>query len=98
MNNIKCLKLISGEDILAKVKFLKESNEFLLEAPVQLIMAPQGQLAIMPFMPFVEEEQGIKISKDHVVVIADPILDLKNNYNEKFGSGLILPDNNLRLT
>lgn len=96
MDDIKCLKLVSGEDVLAKVKV--HENEYELDNPVQLMLAPQGQLGFIPFMPFAAEGEKIKVNKKHVMLCVEPLHEIKNEYNSRFGSGIVVPDTSLRLT
>ena len=93
------LKMRSGEEIISKVteKFTGENvTGYHLKNPCMLIPVPgrNGQgasLAIVPWMASVKQDQGFEIPKDAVLFTAEPMDDLANEYNEAFGSGLVVP-------
>jgi hypothetical protein len=46
-------------------------------------------MAFVPFLNFATEfETGIKISMDNVLCITTPTVELENQYNQVFGSGI----------
>ena len=75
--NLKLLRLKSGEDIICDVT--KESAEYVyISDPAML-------------MPFSEQNE-FEIPRDWLVVISDVVKDIANNYNQIFGSGIVVPD------
>ena len=93
------LKMRSGEEIISKVteQFSGETvTGYTLKNPCMIIPVPgrNGQgasLAIVPWMASVKQNQGFTIPKDAVLFTAEPMDDLANEYNEAFGSGLVVP-------
>jgi hypothetical protein len=50
-----------------------------------------GIAMIMPWFPS-SSKKVFKISKQHIVNMIEPHTDLINQYNEAFGSGIVVPD------
>ena len=99
--NIKIVKLLTGEEILAKV--LPSSDYVvIMENPVRIVVMPNKIDPKTPnigFAPWAEfsDDKTFTIDKSHVVAIMTPIKEFVNQYNTMFGklvtpqSGLILP-------
>ena len=99
--SIKIVKLLTGEEILAKV--LPSSDHIvIMENPVRIVVMPNKIDPKTPnigFAPWAEfsDDKTFTIDKSHVVVIMTPIKEFVNQYNTMFGklvtpqSGLILP-------
>lgn len=91
--NIKVFKLTSGEEVIAELDNkvqLEDGARYSLKNPLLIALTPQG-LAMMGFMPYVDPDSKIEIHEDNVMIVADPINDLANNYRSKF-SGIVLPE------
>lgn len=98
MNDIKLVRLSTGEELITKLK--SETDEsYTLSKPAILIPAGKDQLAFGQWLPYAEIEDGITISKEYVIFVVDPVDDLKNQYSTSFGSGLVVPSGaGLKLT
>ena len=94
MSNIKCIKLISGEEIIADID---ESIEGLviLRKPLLIMMVPnqnnQFGIGLAPFSPYAQSGD-IPIRAGAVVSIFEPDTGMVNEYNVRFGSGIVLPE------
>jgi hypothetical protein len=97
MSNIKCIKLISGEEIIAD---LDESIEGLviLKKPLLIMMVPnqnnQLGIGLAPFCPYAAGGD-IPIRAGAVVSIFEPDAGMKNEYNVRFGSGIVVPESKI---
>jgi len=97
MSNIKCIKLISGEEIIAD---LDESIEGLviLKKPLLIMMVPnqnnQFGIGLAPFCPYAAGGD-IPIRAGAVVSIFEPDAGMKNEYNVRFGSGIVVPESKI---
>ena len=97
MSNIKCIKLISGEEIIAD---LDESIEGLviLKKPLLIMMVPnqnnQFGIGLAPFCPYAAGGD-IPIRAGAVVSIFEPDSGMKNEYNVRFGSGIVVPESKI---
>jgi hypothetical protein len=93
---ILAFKLITGEDVLGEVESESET-EFVLENPVGIavVRGKDGNpnIGFSPFPIHAEQKSGatIAISKKNVVYSYVPAQDFVDNYNQIFGSGIIVP-------
>ena len=97
--NIKAFKLVTGEEILGEVTNISET--FTIKNPVGIAFhrGADGQPSV-GFSPFpIHADQKpdvtIDIHTQHVVYFYDPAKDYIDNYNEIFGSKLVLPNKTL---
>ena len=95
--SILAFKLITNEDILSEVESQSET-EFVLSNPVGIaIVRGQDGRPNVGFSPFPlhseqKKDSTIAISKKHVVYSYVPAQDFIDNYNQIFGSGIVLPN------
>lgn len=66
-----------------------------IKKPVQVVNVPptqdnpQGGIAFSPFVEYASEFlTGFKIKRDDVLMINTPVVELENQYNQIFGSGI----------
>jgi hypothetical protein len=63
-----------------------------IKQPVQVVMQPTKEgpaIAFLPFLEFAQEfKTGIQIPKQDVLVVNTPVIELENQYNQIFGSGI----------
>lgn len=63
-----------------------------VKQPVQVVMQPTKEgpaVAFLPFLEFAEEfNSGIKFPKSDVLTVNTPVVELENQYNSVFGSGI----------
>jgi hypothetical protein len=88
---IKIVKLISGEDLITDATV--QDNFLILKNPYRFLMTQEG-LASIPLMPFSKDKE-YKISMDHVIFMAEPEDEIRNNYNAQHGSGIVIAKNTL---
>lgn len=99
--NIKIVKLLTGEEILAKV-LPSSDHVVIMENPVRIVVMPNKidpktpNIGFAPWAEFSDDREFV-VDKSHVVAIMTPIKEFVNQYNTMFGklvtpqSGLILP-------
>ena len=94
--DILALKLITGEDVLGEVESQSET-EIVLVNPVGIavVRGPDGKPSV-GFAPFpIHAEQKtdatIALAKKNVVYSYKPAEDFITNYNQIFGSGIVVP-------
>ena len=94
--NILAMKLVTNEDVLGEIESESET-EFVLVNPVgiAIIRGKDGtpNVGFAPFPLHAEQKTGatVAISKRNVVYSYEPAEDFKSNYNQIFGSGLVVP-------
>jgi hypothetical protein len=97
---ILALKLITGEDVLGEIESQSET-EFVLCNPVgiAIVRGPDGKpnVGFAPFPLHAEQKKDttLSIAKKHVVYYYTPAQDFIDNYNQVFGSGIVLPNKQL---
>ena len=68
------------------------SSMFIISKPVQVVMQPTKDGASMGFVPFVqfceEWKTGITFRKEDILFESTPVVELTNQYNDMFGSGI----------
>ena len=98
--DIKILKLNTGEEVLGEVE-IESETEIVLVNPVgiAIVRGKDGQpnVGFAPFPLHAEQKSGqtIAFSKKNVVYSYVPAEDFVNNYNQIFGSGIVLPNKQL---
>jgi hypothetical protein len=93
---ILTMKLVTGEEILGEIESESET-EFVITNPVgiAIVRGKDGQpnVGFAPFPLHAEQKTGatVAINKKSVVYSYVPAEDFVNNYNQIFGSGIVLP-------
>ena len=92
---IKLLTLKTNHTIMGKVT--EELTEVTIKEPVQVVQVPPrsqndpGSIAFSPFLEYAKEfKDGFKIKKDDILIISTPVVELENQYNQIFGSGITI--------
>lgn len=95
--NIKILKLVTGEDVVANIELIEEGGEkkVVMKQPQRFVMTQEG-LGSIPLMPFASDDK-FTISMNHVVLIAEPDTEVKNGYNAQHGSGIVVASANQKI-
>jgi hypothetical protein len=97
----KLVRLINNEEIIGDIE--KTKTGVLIRNGSCLVPMGEGKIALVPWMPYTEEV-AIEIKNDKIMFITTPITDLQNEYSQRFGSGLVVPQSpigdvpNLKLT
>jgi hypothetical protein len=96
--NVKIVKLINGEEIIAKI--LPSSGLIVkIENPVRIVVMPNKldpktpNVGLAPWAEF-SDEKVFELDKSHVLCIMTPVKEFVNQYNSIFG-GLVLPNSGL---
>ncbi len=99
MSNIKCLKLISGDEVIADID---EGIEGLviLKKPLQIMMIPnqnnQFGIGLAPFCPYAKDDL-VPLRSGAILSIFDPETGMLNEYNTRCGSGIVVPESKIIL-
>lgn len=93
---IKGIQLVNGTDLIGSITNLDDTGvgTITIEDPAQVAMMPsQGgapnsmSIGLLPWIPY-SEESKFSIPKDKIVTSYTPSVDLINNYNRLYGSGI----------
>ena len=88
--NIKIVRIISGEELIGD--WNRETNT--ITDPVVMVPVAKDQLGFQPWIPYSEDE-AMTFKDQHIVVVLTPDTKLQNEYNRVFGSGLLVPEENI---
>jgi hypothetical protein len=97
MSNIKVIKLISGEEVIADIDE-NIDGLVILKKPLQIMLIPnqnnQFGIGLAPFCPYAKDEV-VPIRAGAIVTIFEPDTGMKNEYNVRYGSGLVVPESKI---
>jgi len=72
-----------------------ENDYVTIKEPVQVVQIPPraandtGSIAFSPFLDYSNEfRTGIRINRSDILATTTPVLELENQYNSIFGSGI----------
>ena len=89
---IICFQVVTGHDIVGDV--VEETNEhYVIKEPAAVHLVPNENqrgtfgIAMIPFMPYAEFSK-ITVKKAQIAIELEPTMELRNNYNKMFGSGI----------
>ena len=79
MNKVELVRLVSGEEVLAKIENLGEATSF--DKPHIIIPTQQKGIALMPWCPYSNiQEDGVVVPNDKIMFITTPHNDLVKEY------------------
>ena len=90
MSEVKIVRLTSGEELIAKVEQVDDIS-YILKKPAILIPTGKDQLAFGQWLPYADISDGIEIELKFVVFIVEPAEEMAAQYEQSFGSGLVVP-------
>lgn len=94
--NIKLLRLVTGEDVLAE--FQDQGDTVQLTNPLIVYIRPTEtgvpQVGMSQWVPYSASKVFV-VEKTKVVFITEPAEDIRGNYDKVFGAGLILPSSQI---
>ena len=93
---ILTLKLVTGEEVLGEIESESETEFVLVNAVgMAVVRGKDGQpnVGFAPFPIHAEQKSGavVALNKKSVVYSYVPAQDFINNYNQIFGSGIVVP-------
>ena len=96
MKDVKLIRLITGEEIIAEV--LDWQNGVMTIQNALVVIPQQGQVGFAPWATVIHPDMPeIGLDMKHVIYsveVAEPVV---NQYNEIFGSNIVLPEKQLIL-
>ena len=88
----RIVRLSSGEELICKYESDGETTK--MKSPAVLIPMQGGQLGMMGWMPYADYKE-LELDNKFIMFAIKPQVELMNQYNEQFGSGLVIPKNNV---
>lgn len=97
MGKILAIKLINGEEIIAKIENAVSANgmaKLKLVKPVTIIISAESttsgpKIGLVDYLMFSDKKE-IQIDETHILYMYEPLNSIMNAYNQMFGSGLVL--------
>lgn len=92
--DIKIVRLITGEELLSEVVF-RGPQTVKVKRPVRIMVMPskdnprEPSVALAPFGEFAAEKE-FEFDMSHVLLVYDPVVEFKNQYQKMFG-GILTP-------
>ena len=103
MSNIKIVRLVNGEEIIAEVTDVASTSPISMKNPVRIVVIPNKmdpktpQVGLAPWAEF-SADKTFTIDKSHILCIMTPINEFVQQYKSMFGgiipveqSKLIMP-------
>ena len=91
---IKLITLKTNHTLLGDV-IIDGDKPVKIKQPVQVVSVPprsqndSGGIAFSPFLEYSQEfKTGIELQCSDILVITNPVVELENQYNSIFGSGI----------
>ena len=89
MSKVELVRLVSGEEVLAKIENLGEATSF--DKPHIIIPTQAKGIALMPWCPYSNiQEDGVVVPNDKIMFITTPHDDLVKEYTT-MGTGIEMP-------
>jgi hypothetical protein len=93
MANLRILKLTTTEEIVGDI--VEETSEkYRIENPciLGIAMGPNGKasLQMQPMLLF-SDQKVVELKNSHVLYNVSVAIEIKNKYNEIYGSGIVVP-------
>ena len=88
--SLKLITFKTNQTILGEVEY--SGGVYTVKKPVQVIVQPTKDGPMMGFSPFldfcVEFSTGIEFVSSDILTVTTPAIELSNQYNQVFGSGI----------
>lgn len=96
MDNIKLVRLVTGEELLCEITDNIEKDGYDLKNILIVMVADANKLGFAPYMPYTEAENGLHISGRHIMFIVDAKEELVNQYKQVYNK-IITPNSGIAL-
>ena len=94
--DLKALKLASGEEIVTEIVERNDTHT-VIKNPLGCVMQrAQDGHPVMGFVPWMQAaDSPFNIKNSMIVIEAEVAIEVKNGYNQIFGSGIVVPPKQL---
>jgi|TARA_B100001094_G_scaffold57850_1_gene53303 hypothetical protein len=91
MIDVKLIRIVTGEEIIAEV--LEETDDTITLQNGLVVLPTNNGVGFAPWATVISNESPeITVNRKHIVYVAEVQEDVCKKYNEMFGSKLITPD------
>ena len=89
---IRIVRITSGEELLTKVSYDTSEKSYTIKKAAVLVPGQEhGQLAIVPWIPYANQDDGVVLQQESVIFCVKAMKELEDEYNSIF-SNIIVPD------
>jgi hypothetical protein len=91
MINVKLFRIVTGEEVVAEL--VSEDDNFItVKNGLVVLPTPNGTVGFAPWATVIDKSiPDLIIARNHVVYIAEVEEQVKNKYNELYGSKIVTP-------
>lgn len=93
MSDVKIVRLISGEEIIAN--YTDNGDTITLKDASVLIPSPEGKLLLARWIPYANTDKGVTLEKRHLVFVIDPQKELAEHFITVVVNNLVVPGKKL---
>ena len=91
MINVKLFRIATGEEVIAEL-VSQDDNFVTVKNGLVVLPSPDGRVGFAPWASVIDKTiPDLIIAKNHIVYIAEVDEQVKNKYNEIYGSKLVTP-------
>ena len=91
MINVKLFRIATGEEVVAEL-VSQDDNFVTVKNGLVVLPSPDGRVGFAPWASVIDKTiPDLIIAKNHIVYIAEVDEQVKNKYNEIYGSKLVTP-------
>lgn len=89
--NVKLFRIVTGEEVVAEL--VSEDDNFItVKNGLVVLPTPNGTVGFAPWATVIDKSiPDLIIARNHVVYIAEVEEQVKNKYNELYGSKIVTP-------
>lgn len=92
--NIKLLRLVTGEDVITEL--VENDTTYTFKNPLIVYIRPSEtgipSIGISQWVPYAAGKEFV-IAKDKAVFVTEPAEDIRKQYDQVFGAGIIIANN-----
>jgi len=91
MIDVKLFRIATGEEVVAEL-VSQDDNFVTVKNGLVVLPSPDGRVGFAPWASVIDKTiPDLIIAKNHIVYIAEVDEQVKNKYNEIYGSKLVTP-------
>ena len=92
MIDVKLFRVVTGEEVMAEF-ISQDDTSVTIKNALVVVPTANGGVGFVAWASIIDKSNPeLTISKNHIVYIAELDPQVKNKYNELYGSKLVVPD------
>ena len=96
MSEIKAIKLVSGEELAVEITDENDTSITFKNPVACVLQRGKDGAPVLGFMPWMQASNPpYTISKNHILVMSEVAVEVRNGYNQIFGAGIVVPPQQL---